>query len=197
MGGSQSCHTLKAQCDNGDEESCKVLQDKCQCFLAHQSKNVVEEVHSSGFHILELHTNSMGIGVLYFMSLCGLLALVFAIYLKCKNRNKRSQQSHQFDRDLFHPDNDRYLQAGQFPSYYNSPLMGIPFQNVPRLSNIRNRPEVARITEIPRETTTNPLCHPPANDHDNQCEGSFEHQQQQSKIIGKHDWKVKDIEKQQ
>ena len=72
MGGNTSCHELKSKCDAGDEESCKNLHANCQCFLAN-NKNVVEEVHSTGFHLLELHNNSAGIGILYFLAFGGLI----------------------------------------------------------------------------------------------------------------------------
>ena len=94
MGGNTSCHELKSKCDAGDEESCKNLHANCQCFLAN-NKNVVEEVHSTGFHLLELHNNSAGIGILYFLAFGGLIALIFLIYMKCKRTpNTWSQQNH-------------------------------------------------------------------------------------------------------
>lgn len=89
MGNSKSCHELQKECDLGNEDSCQALHVQCQCFLANQSKNVVEEVHSTGFHILELHNNSAGVGVLYFLAILGLLAVVMLIYLKCKTRTWR------------------------------------------------------------------------------------------------------------
>ena len=59
------------------------MKEECSCWMSPVNEN---QENSSGFHILEIHTNSTGLSALYIFAIVGFAFLIYVIYIKCKGR---------------------------------------------------------------------------------------------------------------